>query len=666
MENKWKKIWMHPWIVAACNILIIMGIYSVSRFFFYYFNKDLYPDVSVSHLFEMLFGGIRFDLTALLYLNALYLLLTILPLPTNIRNHSAYITTAKWAYLIPNILGILVNCMDMVYVRFTGRRTTCRVLEEFQNDDNIGSIIWQSIWQYWYVTLFCVILIAILCVVMRKKWSAPTYPQKLYYTIETAIMLLTIYFVVIGIRGGFGRYTRPITISNALQYTNTPQETAILLNTPFTLLKSLENSTYANPHYFSDSEIEKHMTPIHTCSMDTVASTTNMVYPIKTGKLGKTNVVILILESFSKEFIGFYNKHISNGTYKGYTPFLDSLLPHCITYKYSFASGRKSIDAMPTILSSIPSMIEPYIVSQYSTNEVSSIADCLRKEGYYTAFFHGAPNGSMGFEAYARAAGFEDYFGMDEYNNNADFDGTWAIWDEEFLQYYARSMNQMKKPFMTAVFTASSHHPYKIPEKYNNQFPKGNSEIHQCIGYTDYALRKFFEYAQQQDWYQNTLFVLTADHTSNQISLPEYNNSKGLFEVPIAFFSPQWDQGYFDQSSAVNQVDIMPSIINYVDYKKDYFAFGEDILTRAKKHPYAICYNDPVHQIFSDSLLVQFDGQDVTAVYNYQTDPKLAKNIKDKVNVDQMTTYLKAYIQQYINRMINNQLTIHTNGSKSR
>ena len=202
MENKWKKIWMHPWIVAACNVLLIMGIYSVSRFFFYYFNKDLYPDVSVSHLFEMLFGGIRFDLTALLYLNALYLLLTILPLPTNIRNHSAYITTAKWVYLIPNILGILVNCMDMVYVRFTGRRTTCRVLEEFQNDDNIGSIIWQSIWQYWYVTLFCVILIAILCVVMRKKWSAPTYPPKLYYTIETAIMLLTIYFVVIGNRAG--------------------------------------------------------------------------------------------------------------------------------------------------------------------------------------------------------------------------------------------------------------------------------------------------------------------------------------------------------------------------------------------------------------------------------------------------------------------------------
>ena len=639
-----KQIWKHPWMVGASNLLLVMVLYTISRLFFFWVNVDLYPNVSVSHLLEMLAGGLRFDLTALLYLNSLYLLFVLLPLPSTIRNHHNYISTAKWAFWVPNILGFIVNCMDIVYVRFTDRRTTCTVFTEFQNDGNLVSIIWQSMWQYWYVTLFGIALLTLLILCTRKQWHVAT-PRKtwVYYTAEIVLMLATIYFVVIGIRGGFGKYTRPITISNAMQYTNTPQETAILLNTPFSLMKSLENTMYIHPHYFNDEEIEELFSPIHTDEIE------------ENGRLGQVNVVILILESFSKEYIGFYNQYIDG--YNGFTPFLDSLLAQSVTYTHSFASGRKSIDAMPSVLSSIPMLIEPYIVTPYSTNAVSSLAACLKEEGYATAFFHGAPNGSMGFQAYARSAGFEQYLGMDEYDGIEAFDGTWAIWDEEFLQYYARSMNQMKQPFMTAIFTASSHHPFRVPKQYEGVFPRGTQPIHQCVGYTDYSLREFFAYAKQQDWYENTLFVLTADHT-NQVSLPEYATAKGIFEVPIAFYSPRWNQGNLQIQGAVSQTDIMPSVLAYLGYSKPFFAFGEDILTQEKKHPYAVCYNHPVYQLLSDSLLLQFDGKEVCAVYNHQNDPMLQYNIAEQTNTQEMETFLRAYIQQYIYRLTTNQLTI--------
>ena len=639
-----KQIWKHPWMVGASNLLLVMVLYTISRLFFFWVNVDLYPNVSVSHLLEMLAGGLRFDLTALLYLNSLYLLFVLLPLPSTIRNHHNYISTAKWAFWVPNILGFIVNCMDIVYVRFTDRRTTCTVFTEFQNDGNLVSIIWQSMWQYWYVTLFGIALLTLLILCTRKQWLV-AIPRKtwVYYTAEIVLMLATIYFIVIGIRGGFGKYTRPITISNAMQYTNTPQETAILLNTPFSLMKSLENTMYIHPHYFNDEEIEELFSPIHTDEIE------------ENGRLGQVNVVVLILESFSKEYIGFYNQHIDG--YNGFTPFLDSLLAQSVTYTHSFASGRKSIDAMPSVLSSIPMLIEPYIVTPYSTNAVSSLAACLKEEGYATAFFHGAPNGSMGFQAYARSAGFEQYLGMDEYDGIEAFDGTWAIWDEEFLQYYARSMNQMKQPFMTAIFTASSHHPFRVPKQYEGVFPRGTQPIHQCVGYTDYSLREFFAYAKQQDWYENTLFVLTADHT-NQVSLPEYATAKGIFEVPIAFYSPRWNQGNLQIQGAVSQTDIMPSVLAYLGYSKPFFAFGEDILTQEKKHPYAVCYNYPVYQLLSDSLLLQFDGKEVCAVYNHQNDPMLQYNIAEQTNTQEMETFLHAYIQQYIYRLTTNQLTI--------
>ena len=647
-----KQLFKHPWIVAACNLLLVMVLYTISRLFFYWVNIDLYPNVSTQHLLEMLTGGMRFDLTAMLYLNSLYILLALLPLPAHIRNHQAYIGASRWAFWLPNILGFIANCMDIVYVRFTDRRTTCNIFTEFQNDGNIVQIMGQSMLQYWYVTLFGIAIIALFIACTRRQWQAPSPRQSsLYYMRESLVMVVSIYFVVIGIRGGFGKYTRPITISNALQYTNTPQETAILLNTPFSLMKSLENTTYLHPHYFSNEQAEQIFSPIHTDEFE------------ENGRLGHTNVVVLILESFSKEYIGFYNQHIDD--YHGYTPFLDSLLAHSVTYSHSFASGRKSIDAMPSVLSSIPMLIEPYVVTPYSTNAISSLAACLRDEGYTTAFFHGAPNGSMGFQAYARSAGFEQYFGMDEYDGIEAFDGTWAIWDEEFLQYYARTMNHMPQPFMTAVFTASSHHPFRVPERYDGVFPQGQQAIHPCVGYTDHALRQFFAYAQQQAWYENTLFVLTADHT-NQVTLPEYATAKGLFEVPIAFYSPKWTEGELRMKGAVSQTDIMPSVLAYLGYSKPFFAFGENALTQAKQHPWAVCYNHPVYQLLTDSLLLQFDGKEVRAVYDYHSDPMLQHNIADKADTEALQTYLRAYIQQYIYRLTTNQLTVETDGSKSR
>lgn len=635
---------------AIWNILLLMAIYSLSRLFFFFINSDLYPEVSTAHLVEMLLGGMRFDLTAVLYLSSVYLVLALLPLPLKVRNHRVYQTITRLFYLIPNAVGILVNCADMVYVRFTDRRTTCTFFAEFQHDSNLGTILLQSLWQYWYVTLFALAAIAILISCSTKSGSLNPQPSILnilskrgrgdtsplfYYLRETLLLCLIAYFTVIGIRGGFGRYTRPITISNALQYADRPQETAIILNTPFSLMKSLENETYRNPHYFERQDLEQIMSPIHR--------------PDERAQEKRLNVVVLILESFSKEYIGFYN----NPSFKGgigrgsLTPFLDSLLAQSVTYTYSYASGRKSIDAMPSVLSSIPMLIEPYVVTPYATNEVSSLADCLNRKGYTTAFFHGAPNGSMGFQAFARAAHFNRYYGMDEYNGEDAFDGTWAIWDEEFLQFFAHTMDTLPQPFLTTVFTASSHHPFKIPTRYEGHFPQGTIPLHQCVAYTDFALRRFFDYASQQPWFDNTLFVLTADHT-NQLTTPEYRNTRGLFAVPIAFYSPARLAPDVRSQSAVSQIDIMPSVLNFLGYDKPYFAFGEDCLTLPKKHPWAVIYNHPLFEILSPESEV---------VLNERT----PANAEEEV----MLQYLKAFIQQYTDRMINNQLTIE-NGSSSR
>ena len=641
MKNRLQTFWGHPLVVVACNIALVMVLYSIQRLSCYYMDRSIFPNMDTQHLIEILLGGTRFDLTAILYLSSLYIIGSLLPFPATWRENRIYQKVLLWLYWIPNASGVIVNAADSVYIRFTDRRATCASFTELANEDNIGIILANGIVEYRYVTLVGIAVLVALFYGTRRSFALPRMKPYIYYPVEVLLFMVAIYFSVIGIRGGFGAYTRPITLSNALQYTNAPRESALVLNTPFSLMKTIESTPYVEKSYFPADEVERHMSPVH---------------PAESNKMRTDNVVVIIWESCSKEYVGFYNHDIPG--YTGYTPFLDSLLAQSVTFRYSYASGRKSVDAMPSVLSSIPMLIEPYTLSPYSTNEVSSIAERLGKKGYTTAFFHGAPNGSMGFQAYARAAGFGAYYGMTEFNDETQYDGTWAVWDEPFLQYYANMMNTMQEPFMTAVFTASSHHPFKVPSQYKDTFPKGNLPIHEPLGYADHALRRFFENVSKQPWFEHTLFVIMADHT-NELILPEYTNSRGLYEIPIAFYHPHLTPALREE--VVSQTDIMPSIMGWLGYDEPYFAFGENVLTKQKDHPYAVCYNAPVYQIFSDSLLLQFDGENITGVYDYRKDRYIKNNLAKTISPERIAPimdYLEAFIQQYIHRMIHDELTV--------
>ena len=638
-----RRFWKHPWTAAVCNIALLMLIYSLMRVFLYFFFPHLYRGTSAPHVVEMMLGGLRFDLTAILYLSSGYLLLTLLPLPEFIRNSTVFFYVEKLLFYIPNALGIIINCVDMPYIPFSGRRMTSAVFHEFAHDKNIGEIILQGMGDYWFVTLFGILMLVALWHFFRRPMLPIAPNRKKYYIIETAFLFISAYFIVIGIRGGFGRWTRPLGISNAMQYVNRPGETSLVLNTPFTLMMSVEHNAYAyqDPHYFQRGQLDFICSPIHDPGNDKV-----------TFMKQKPNVVIIILESFATEHIGFYNRNLDGGTYQGFTPNLDSILARSVTFEYSYASGRKSIDAMPSTLSSIPMLIEPYITTPYSTNHVSSIPDVLGYYGYYSAFFHGAPNGSMGFQAYARSAHFKDYFGLTEYyqdphTDNHAFDGTWAIWDEEFLEYFAHKMGHLPQPFCTAVFTASSHHPFRLPSRYENRFPAGPQKLCRCIAYSDYALGKFFEIASKEPYFDNTLFVITADHTS-QLYHDEYQNEEGLFRVPIAFYMPALLKPRYDHTQVVSQIDIMPSILDFLGVEETYFAFGQNALTAKKRNNYAVCFNYPNYQIMGLNGSIQFDGKDV-----YHADETLSENERKL-----MLRYLQAFIQQYITRMIDNHLTV--------
>jgi phosphoglycerol transferase MdoB-like AlkP superfamily enzyme len=380
-----------------------------------------------------------------------------------------------------------------------------------------------------------------------------------------------------------------------------------------------------------------------------------VIVPRDTAAFRPNNVVVIILESFSKEFFGVFNKDKEG--YQGYTPFLDSLAQHSKTFQYSFANGRKSIDGLPSVMASIPSLGVPYVLTPFAANKINSLGGLLRAKGYHTSFFHGAPNGSMGFQAFTNLAGIEHYYGKTEYGNDDDFDNMWGIWDDKFLGFYADKMNEFPQPFMSSFFSVSSHHPFKVPEGFEGKFKGGEQPILKCIEYTDYSLRQFFKKVSTMPWYANTLFVITADHVSSNVIFPESHTTWGLYSVPVIFFKPDNSLTSSDPGLS-QQIDIMPSVLGYLHYEKPYVAFGRNVFDSGTT-PFAFNYSDNVYNLYRGDYLLMFDGKRTIHLYDFKQDKLLRNDLKDQQadRVKEMEDFLKAIIQQYNNRMVDDKLT---------
>ena len=654
--------YLAPLTAMLCNLGIAYILYFLARIIYLLVNYSYFEQgLSFSHLMEMLGGGLVFDTSAILVTNIPYIVLMLLP--WHRKESNTYLQICKWVFIIINGLALAINLCDSVYFRYTMRRTTTTVFSEFSNEGNLGSIFLTETLHHWYLVIVFVLLIWGVWKLYVKTGLEWKRLRPWPYTLTVFLSLAAFApFVVAGIRGGFTTAVRPITISNANQYVNRPIEAALVLNTPFSLYRTIGKAVFVVPDYYqNEQEMEAIYSPVHTGLSGISGESRDTIAP---GFI-KKNVVVLIVESFGREYIGALNKTLENGQYRGYTPYVDSLIAKSVTFSHTYCNGRKSIDGMPSILSSIPMFVEPFFLTPASMNHVSGIASILVAEGYQTAFFHGAQRGSMGFQAFSRATGFQDYYGREDYDadtrfgGDEDFDGMWAIWDEPFLQYYATKMSEMKEPFMTAVFTASSHHPYVIPEKYKAQYPEEGIIIHKCIRYTDMAIGKFFEKASREPWFNNTIFVLTSDHT-NLSDHAFYETDLGGFCSPIIIYEPGNAERQPEiQDKIAQQIDILPTIMGMLHYPKPYFGFGVDVLNTPAEDTWAVNYLNGIFQYVKQGHVLQFDGTQTKAVYAL-SDSLMKQNLIGKVpQQPQMERELKAIIQQYMTRMTQDKLSVN-------
>jgi phosphoglycerol transferase MdoB-like AlkP superfamily enzyme len=605
------------------RLFFLMILFSLCRLLFFLFYSNEFESCSTIQIVHAFVLGLRFDISIILVFNVV----AVLPLAIG-----RFFDVPKWLFFLSKVFFVIVNfflvalnLLDLEYFAFTGKRTGIEIIGI---KDDISNQFNQLLLNYWHIGLLGLVLFLwILLRTLRLKYNpvVSKHPMS-YFTIGYAVF---IGLSVIGIRGGLQlKPMRP----NAAFAIEPSKLGNVVLNTSFNILMMAGIEPVQEVHYFKSSE------EVSSILNEWNAQTqTTLPKPI-----GKQNIVIIILESFGSEYWGINNPKI------GFTPFLDSLAKTNLYFPNNFANGRASMEAVPSILASIPSLMqEPYITSIYQTNTMNGLGTVLVKNGYHTSFFHAAKNGSMGFDAFTQNADFTHYYGLNEYTGpKEDYDGNWGIYDEPYLQYVNKTISTFPQPFASCLFTISSHQPYSIPEKYTHKFPKGDLPVHETIGYVDYALKEFFDAAKKEAWYNNTLFIITADHT-HMHSLDADQTTRGDYKVPLLFFHPK-QKLQADTSLVANHIDIMPSILDYLQIINPNSALlGQSVFGKQVGHDYAVNFSNNTYGIFLKNYYIQATIGKTFIVHDYKD--KFIRNANEKE-----ITFIEAIIQYYNNGMIHN------------
>lgn len=646
------RFWFYNSVtVLAWRLLIVYALLLVLRIIFYIFNTDTLGPMTWGELPGLLSGSLLFDTANICYGYCLFVVLSLLPL--RLRERQWYRRMLFGIWIVVGSIIVLMNLADTVYFHFAKKRITVDELH-FTDNDNTGHILWKAAGENWYLILIAVALVWGMTWLYQRVKTAPIWIKNnwIFVPVNSLLTIGAVVLLVGGMRGGLSHAIRPIAMSNAAQYAASPAKASVVLSNPFCVLRTISNKKISYVKYFPDeAELAARYSPYHYPAADTLRHSR---FGTQKGK----NILIFVLESFSYEHSAYLNPELYKGEVS-YTPFLDSLMRDGYLFRRGYANGRKSIDALPSVLSSIPSFKTPFVITPQSLGETRGLASLLDDEGYSTWFFNGSENKSMGFVAYAKLSGVENARTRENYEarmGKKDYDNYWGIWDGPFMQYMARELDDAPKPFFATIFTLSSHHPFIVPEGYEKTLPEGRTKAQRPVAYTDRSLRDFFAYAKTQPWYDNTIFVFIADHVSSEVYGDESKAPTGNSHIIFFMYTPDGSlRG--DDPHVAQQIDLMPTLLGLTGYDKPFFAYGQDIFevredsAKAADKGFAINYVNESFQWITDSTAMFFDEREVTHLFDLLNDPLEQHNLieqgvrPDPAQVERMKALLQTYYE---------------------
>lgn len=660
-----RRAWLKTsniYIYLLYKSVLAFALLLAAQAFFYLTNTRIFHVADFGEWAGILWGNLVFGIATVGSMLVAYYALNLIPF--NFRWNRHYRRACEFLfYYLPTLAVLAADVCDAAYYQYTYRRLSGEIFRYLGIGGNMGALWPHFVVDYWPSTLFAALSAGLLLWMGNKVRLLPRNKYRKHRANDIVGMVLGAGCVLFLLRGGFGKRIEWHDTTKYCQAKNC----ALVTNSGYNIIRTLNGGTLEAVAFMDTAAARERFDPVFAPDSSIAASIPEpfrgwapnagrMLPPDTAGAPGREadsaalrrmNVVVIVLESFSQEYMGCYN----NGIMPSFTPFLDSLYGHCVVYQ-GRANGKKSIEGIPAVFGAVPTLMPfPLILSDYKDDSLYALPSILRDNGYHTAFFHGSHNGVMNFDALCRKLGFEEYYGMDEYLRDPmareeHYDGCWGIYDEHYLQYWIRRMNTFEQPFLSGVFTLSSHHPYTMQPGHEGDFAEGPHPLCRVVAYSDNALRKFFDAARKTDWYENTLFVITADHSGQGLHRA-YNDYGGWYRIPMLFYIPRHEERLAPQFGPawsahavyprlMQQTDIMPTLLDYLGIPARTVCFGTSAF-RNPRDGWQIAYGNGYYQLETNDGKVAVLGQ-------------------EKEEGDGDIGLLKAIVQQYNGRMIENRL----------
>lgn len=461
-------------------------------------------------------------------------------------------------------------------------------------------------------------------------------------------VLITLVSVLL-IRGGI--QMRPLAVNNA--FASDKVELGILsLNGPYSTFKALRSGQTAargpQPHRPVD------VTPF---ILGEKTETTLKAYPLfrsfpyAPSERRPYNVVILVMESWSAKFVG------SLGGEPSATPFFDRLSKEGLLLTNCFANAQRSVEGLTAILDSSPQIegLSDVLMSQTRNEPGVSI---FKKMGYSSYFMHGAKFGSMGLHGFAARQGFQRYISRNDMTATAENDdGVWGIYDEPFFLRANQEFARSQEPFLSTVFSLSSHTPYTLPSPEYKHFGKEvpHADFLNALRYSDHALETFFKAASKEPYFERTLFVIIGDHTEGHSTV---GNLRDCFRIPCLFYSPALVKpARFDR--VASQVDVMPTVFDLLKIGEHFTSWGKSVLSPGERR--ALLPLGNLHVWADDEYLMLANEDQPLQLYSYRQDQARknligaqkpgARETRERL-FDEMGSYLKLTWEMVLNNRV--------------
>ena len=584
--------------ILALNVLVFF-LARVGLFLVYLHD---FRDLTAMEVLYAFARGLQFDLSIILVVTGIPLLLMLLP--WQFSHSRRWQGACIWMNFGLLMLFVLLLAADLVYFGFVHRHAGPEIAAlsgdmQLLLDMAFGSYAW-ALGLYGLAVLGLFFL--------WRRVFRHTDPQVSRFLPKLAVLLLAVIGSAVLVRGGLG--LKPLDVVDAFVGSR-PASAYLSLNGPFAMARSMLNAKNIDVGYFEwDDAVLRTQAQLLAPDEKFLDA---KEYPLlrasqRKALSRKPNIVIVLLESWDAAHIDVLRRE---GNLKpfGVTPNFDALTHQGLLFTHFYANGERSMDGLAALLAGIPTLPgTAYLGMGMEQNRMAYLGHMGKKEGYETIFLQSSKRQSFHVDSIATMAGFSTYLGAEDIPASGHSVNITArgAWDHDTFQEANRRFAQAKKPFVGFLFTASTHLPFQSPGERWTKYPPDTLEHRflNSLAYADWALGEFIAGAKKAGYYDNTIFIITADHVSGFAA--QSSDVPSLHHVPLLVIAPGLKSGIDHRTGG--QVDVIPTLAQLAGWQSAHAGLGHSLLdARPNRARGTLCVRGNIIERIEDKGWVTHD-----------------------------------------------------------